>query len=113
MNHGRWIAVTLLISLWPAVAAAGTASESLEALREGLEALIDEGERARSADPRFLGELRALLQGHGSPSSVNLVADDFADGDFNRAPRWQVVSGQFTVAWDGGLLSEARTDAEV
>jgi len=41
------------------------------------------------------------------------VADDFADGDFTRAPRWQVVSGQFTVAWDGGLLSEARTDAEV
>ena len=30
-----------------------------------------------------------------------------------RAPRWRVVSGQFTVAWDGGLLSEVRTGAEV
>ncbi|MDD9991607.1 MAG: hypothetical protein OXP75_07390 [Rhodospirillales bacterium] len=76
---------------------------ALEALARELEALIDQAESARAADPRFLQDLRDLIATHVADAQPRtaLIRDDFSDGDYTGDPRWEVVSGDFSV--DGRL----------
>ena len=76
---------------------------ALEALARELEALIDQAESARAADPRFLQDLRDLIATHVADAQPRtaLIRDDFSDGDYTDDPRWEVVSGDFSV--DGRL----------
>ncbi len=77
--------------------ASGTAA--LEALARELEALIDEADRARAADPRFLQDLRDRIAAHVADARPReaLIRDDFTDGDYTDDPRWTVGSGDFSV----------------
>ncbi len=76
---------------------------ALEVLARELEALIDQAEDARAADPRFLQDLRDLIATHVADAQPRtaLIRDDFSDGDYTDDPRWEVVSGDFSV--DGRL----------
>lgn len=74
------------------------ADDAARALARELEALIDEAERARAADPRFLQDLRDAIAAHAAfTPRAALIRDDFSDGDFTHDPRWTVASGDFTV----------------
>jgi len=66
-----------------------------------LRRLIDEAERARAADPRFLDDLRALAGRYDNPWNKRFIEENFRDGDFTKNPAWTVASGSFSVGWDG------------
>ena len=86
-------------SEWRPDAAESDGSAALEALARELEALIDEADRARAADPRFLQDLRDMIADHvaeAEPRAV-LIRDDFSDGDYTDDPEWTAVSGDFSV----------------
>lgn len=76
------------------------------ALLKELGKLIDEAERARAADPRFIRDLRSLVRRHGNPWQVSLLNETFSDGDFTRNPAWTVASGKFKATRQGGLSSD-------
>ena len=90
-------------SEWQPEGAEAADPAALEALSRELEALIDQAENARAADPRFLQDLRDLIATHVADAQPRtaLIRDDFSDGDYTDDPRWEVVSGDFSV--DGRL----------
>jgi hypothetical protein len=88
---------------------------SVQKLIDELTPLIDQAERRRAADPGFLQDLRQVLAGYSWPWTVELLHDDFRDGDYTRNPSWKVGTGQFEVR--RGVLyttaeSQAPTQAE-
>ena len=104
-------------SEWRQEGAEATDPTALEALARELEALIDEAESARAADPRFLQDLRDKIAAHVADAEPRtaLIRDDFSDGDFTDDPRWEVVSGDFSIDRRLGLrttipLSGADTE---
>ena len=72
-------------------------------LIDALNKLIDEAERARAADPRFLRDLRDLANRYDWPWRVMVLRDDFRDGDFTKGPRWTVKAGEYYIDWRDGL----------
>ena len=103
-------------SEWRPDDAGSAGPEALDALVQDLEALIDEADRARAADPRFLQDLRDTIAAHaaGAEPRAALFRDDFGDGDYTDDPGWTVVSGDFSVDPRLGLhtvVPLARTEA--
>ncbi len=80
--------------------------ERLQGFVDRLNALIDEGEKARAADPRFLRDLRDLARGYDRPWRKLVLADDFRDGDFTAGPAWTVTAGRYWVEGGWGLRSK-------
>ena len=104
-------------SEWRPEGAEAEGGAALDALARELEALIDEAETARAADPRFLQDLRDKIAAHVAEAAPReaLIRDDFSDGDYTDDPRWEVVSGDFSVDRRLGLrttipLSGADTE---
>jgi len=77
-------------------------------LVQELQRLVDEAERARAADPRLLRDLRELAGRYDRPWRVELLRDDFRDGDFTHDPAWVVVEGRFSADPRSGLHSTTR-----
>ncbi len=91
----------------------GGAEEMVKALR----ALVEEAEHSRAADPLFLDDLKALAKKYDvarpAARAVELMRDDFRDGDYTRGVRWTVVSGKFWVEDAVGLRTlVAQTAAQ-
>ena len=86
-------------SEWRPEGAEAEGDAALEALARELEALIDEAESARAADPRFLQDLRDKIAAHLADAAPReaLIRDDFSDGDYTDDPPWDVVSGDFSL----------------
>ncbi|MGH6718255.1 MAG: hypothetical protein ACREER_02975 [Alphaproteobacteria bacterium] len=76
----------------------------MQQLVNKLRKLVDDAERARAADPRFLQDLHALVAEFDRPPvRPPLLSDDFHDGNFSAAPTWTVYAGQFSVDPQFGL----------
>ena len=73
-----------------------------------LKGLIDEAERLRAADPRFLRDLRDLATGYDRSWRKSVLFDDFRDGDYTANPAWTVTGGRFGIARDWGLRSTVQ-----
>ena len=86
-------------------AGAGAGDTARQTLIERLNSLVDEAEKARAADPRFLSDLRDLARGYERPWRNLVLADDFGDGDFIGNPRWTVTAGKYLVQRGWGLRS--------
>ena len=80
--------------------------ERLQGFVDRLNTLVDEGEKARAADPRFLRDLRDLARGYDRPWRKLVLADDFGDGDFTAGPAWTVTAGRYWVEGGWGLRSK-------
>jgi hypothetical protein len=89
-----------------------TGNETLGELLDKLNALIDEAEKSRAADPVFLRDLRDLTRSYDMVASVPVLVDDFADGDFAANPVWTVSAGRYWIEKDWGLRSAITQQAE-
>lgn len=78
----------------------------LQALTCELRQLVDDATRAIAADPRFLNDLRALVDCYGNPWPELLVQEKFGDCDYTANPAWTIGSSQFDLDWQGGLFSK-------
>lgn len=70
-----------------------------------LNRLVDEAEKSRAADPRFLRDLRSLARGFDRPWRRRVFSDDFLDGNFTANPAWTVTAGRYWVEKGWGLRS--------
>jgi len=116
------IALALLVTAAPASAQqsrysqwndpnAPSADDRLQGFIDRLNKLIDEGEKARAADPNFLRDLRDLAGGYDRPWRRQLFSDAFIDGDYVRDPAWTVTSGKYWVERGWGLRSAVKPGA--
>lgn len=89
--------------------------KSVEILKD-LNKLVDAAERDRAANPRFLQDLRALLQKYGQGPIISglrvILSDQFKDGDYTARPQWQVTQGQYWVEPGWGLRSAVEAPKE-
>ena len=76
-----------------------------------LKGLIDEAEKARAADPQFLGDLRGLAREYDRPRRRVVLSDRFEDGDFTDNPAWTVTQGRYWVERGWGLRSAVKAGA--
>ena len=76
-----------------------------------LKGLIDEAEKARAADPQFLGDLRGLVREYDRPRRRVVLSDRFEDGDFTDNPAWTVTQGRYWVERGWGLRSAVKAGA--
>ncbi len=83
--------------------AAPGANDTVERILGELGKLIDEAERARAADPRFIADLRDLARRYAWPWRRRVAFDDFTDGNISSGPSWRIVSGDFLVSAERGL----------
>jgi hypothetical protein len=77
--------------------------------------LIRSAEQARAADPRFLGDLKALADRYEGlaqtpvpvpvPVARLVLRDDFRDGNFDRGTVWRITRGRWWIDNSVGLRS--------
>ena len=79
------------------------ANANMDRMLGELGKLIDEAERGRAADPRFLSDLRDLARRHAWPWRRRVAFDDFADGNISSGPAWRIINGDFLVSAERGL----------
>ncbi len=110
----RRLLIPLMFSL---IVLAGAAFESLKAqprargeqqIIQRLRELIRKAERTRAADRWLMEDLRALIRRYEWPWGVELLREDFSDGDFTRSPAWSVAAGRFSVDRRLGLQTFVR-----
>ena len=87
-------------------AQSGTKEERqvIERLRE----LIRKAEQRRAADRWLIDDLRSLVRRYDRPWGVEVLRDDFSDGNYTRSPAWTVATGRFSVDRRVGLQSSVR-----
>lgn len=86
-------------------ASSSAGNQSLQVLLDELTTLVDEADRARAADPRFINDLRALIRGYDWPWRVTIVNEDFSDGRVAATPKWTILTGEFRAEQGVGLRS--------
>ncbi len=79
--------------------------DTAKTLASELKALVDEAEKARAADPRFIQDLKNLVNRYNNPWRVRVLEESFQDGDFKANPTWTVASGKFGMGWEGLISS--------
>ena len=87
-------------------ASENTDDTRLENLLQDLKSATQHAADQQTAKPKFLGALRKIIQAYDAPGQVELLFDDFRDGDLTTNPAWIVESGSFRVAQGAGLRSQ-------
>ncbi|MEX2523411.1 MAG: hypothetical protein WD750_00490 [Gammaproteobacteria bacterium] len=77
-----------------------------QALIDDMTRLLDQAEKNRSVNYRFLMEARELLRSYEWPWHESLLDETFRDGDYTHNPAWVVDAGQFQVIRGVGLRSQ-------
>ncbi len=98
-------------SSWQDPSRSAPAGKGAQELVDELLTMIEEAEKSRAADPRFLRDLRDLAGRFNAPWRKKLFSDDFIDGDFTAGPAWTVTAGRFWVEKGYGLRSAVTPQA--
>ena len=85
--------------------------EALESMINELQQTIDDADKRMVAHPRFLDELREMVERYKAKLRNIYLFEDFADGDIIDDPKWSVVSGKFRITADSRLASQVFVDA--
>jgi len=101
-------AFILLILCAPFNALAQNNNDTQKLVHE-LKELTNQAEQDRSANYRFIDQLRDLIARFDQPWGRKVLFDDFSDGDFLRNPVWYTNSDDFWVARSIGLRTELNT----
>jgi hypothetical protein len=84
--------------------------QALEELLTELEQKIQDADKRMIAHPKFLDELRALIDKFRGKLREVFLKEDFADGNYNRNPTWIVDSGRFQMTPSQRLYSRVPVD---
>ena len=103
--------ISLVGILVYSTADAEISNENYQSLLDELQQKIDEADKRMVAHPKFLDELRALVQKYRTRIRNIFFSDDFSDGNFTENPVWQVQSGQFRINKDKRMWSKVSTYA--
>ena len=101
----------LLILLSLPLTAQASDSEKLQAMVDELRALTDKARNQRAADRWLINSMDDLAARYDWPWRRKLLMEDFSDGNYNRNPAWQVISGQFWVDRRLGLRSQVTASS--
>ena len=85
------------------------ANDDVQAIVDKLKQLSERARDERSADRWLLNAMDDLIRDYEWPWRVELVHEDFSDGDFTRDPVWQVRSGDYWLDRALGLRSRIST----
>ena len=111
MNRIIWISVLWVMitsGVGIAVGAPGSDDTNAQALVNQLRDITQRARKERAADRWLLQALEDLVAKFDWPWSKEIVKEDFYDGEYQSAPAWEVVSGQFWVDASIGLRSRVE-----
>ena len=100
-----FIMISLFISV-NATAQPSTDEETTQQLVDELKKLTDQAEQNRTANYRFIDQLRDLTARYDWPWGREILFDNFRDGDFQRNPSWNSSSDAFWVTRSVGLQTQ-------
>jgi hypothetical protein len=82
--------------LWPTLSASAASEqadgEQLHKLVKDLKTAMQRAEDNKTADAKFLRELRDIIRLYETSELVELLFEDFQDGDYTASPAWVVDS---------------------
>ena len=84
--------------------------EALKELLTELEQKIEDADKRMVAHPKFLDELRALIERFRGKLREVFLKEDFSDGNYSRNPTWIVDSGRFQMTPSQRLYSRVPVD---
>ncbi|MCW8963270.1 MAG: hypothetical protein OQL16_05685 [Gammaproteobacteria bacterium] len=78
----------------------------LQKMIDELNQLINDAEKDRAADRRFLQDLRDVVNQYDWPWRKILLEEDFTDGSIQKKSSWKIISGDFKLQRGLGLHSD-------
>ena len=80
----------------------------LQNMVDELNQLIDDADKARAADGRFIEDLRGVINQYDWPWRKTILDEDFTDGYLAKNTGWQTVAGDFELRRGLGLYSDIQ-----
>ncbi|MET0106772.1 MAG: hypothetical protein ABW072_16790 [Sedimenticola sp.] len=105
-------ALTLTLVLVLPATSFAQEGEEMQALVDELKTLTEKARQQRAADRWLLNAMEDLVFKYDWPWRDTLVSDDFSDGNYDRDPAWQLISGEFWIDGRLGLRSQSLDEAD-
>jgi hypothetical protein len=82
--------------------------ERMQSMIDELNQLIDDADKVRAADRRFIEDLRKVVNQYDWPWRKLVMNEDFTDGRMAKDSNWNIVSGNFQLERGLGLHSDIQ-----
>jgi hypothetical protein len=82
--------------------------DRMQKMIDELNKLIDDADKVRAADRRFIEDLRDVVNQYDWPWRKMIMDEDFTDGYMNKDSNWKIVTGKFQLERGLGLYSDIQ-----